>query len=69
MGYFRCCIICKSYGLRGDNMIYQNKKTGFVFESDSVCNGEDWTEVQSSPIKEEATEIEEKPKKKRTKKS
>ena len=50
-------------------MIYQNKKTGFVFESDSVCNGEDWTEVQSSPIKEEATEIEEKPKKKRTKKS
>ena len=30
-------------------MKYLNKKTGFVFNSDSECVGEDWVEVQSSP--------------------
>lgn len=50
-------------------MIYQNKRTGFVFESDSVCNGADWAEVKSAPIKEADQEKEEKPKAKRTKKS
>ena len=50
-------------------MIYQNKRTGFVFESDSICNGADWAEVKSAPIKKEAPVKEEKPKTKRTKKS
>ena len=30
-------------------MKYLNKKTGFVFNSDSECVGEDWVKVQSSP--------------------
>lgn len=56
-------------------MKYQNVKTGAVFESDSICVGEDWKEVQPSPAPAEVEspkEPEKKPqprtKAKRTKK-
>ncbi len=50
-------------------MKYQNTKTGFVFDSDSECKGEDWVRLDppSAPVKEEVKE--DKPvKAKRTKK-
>ena len=30
-------------------MKYRNIKTGFVFESDSLCKGEGWEPISSSP--------------------
>lgn len=56
MGYLRCSIVRKdhTFNLRGDNMKYQNTKTGFVFESETDCSGEDWVKLNpSAPAKEE----------------
>ena len=39
-------------------MKYQNVKTGFVFETDSICTGEDWVRM-SSPVPVKAKETEE----------
>ena len=45
-------------------MKYQNTRTGFVFESDCECNGEDLIVLESSPSN---TETEKKPTKKKAK--
>lgn len=34
-------------------MKYQNTKTGFVFESDSECKGEDWVKLDPRPVSKE----------------
>ena len=36
-------------------MKYQNTKTGFIFDSDSECKGEDWVLLNPTPapVKEE----------------
>lgn len=39
-------------------MKYQNIKTGFVFESDSICAGEDWRVISASPVSVKAKEPE-----------
>lgn len=51
-------------------MEYRNKKTGFVFESDCTCSGEDWETLSPKPdvAPVQPAENEDKPKK-RTKKS
>lgn len=50
-------------------MKYQNVKTGFVFDSDSECTGEDWVKLSPSPaprkVEEVKEEKEEKPKRTR----
>lgn len=50
-------------------MKYQNTKTGFVFDSDSKCSGEDWVKLSPSPAKEEKKVKEEPVEPKRTKKN
>lgn len=51
-------------------MKYQNTKTGFVFDSDSKCSGEDWVKLSPSPAtKEDKKEKEEPVEPKRTKKN
>jgi hypothetical protein len=42
-------------------MRYQNTKTGFVFDSDAECHGEDLIVIEPSPVIEQAEK--EKPKK------
>ena len=45
-------------------MKYRNIKTGFVFESDSLCKGEGWEPISSSPASPKKVEPEkEEPKK------
>lgn len=47
-------------------MKYQNTKTGFVFDSDSECRGEDWVRLDPLPAKtEEAKEEPKEPKRTR----
>lgn len=51
-------------------MKYQNTKTGFVFDSDSECSGEDWVGLSSSPTTKEEKKVKEEPvEPKRTKKN
>jgi hypothetical protein len=38
-------------------MKYQNVKTGFIFDSDSVCKGEDLILIESSPKKKQVEEV------------
>lgn len=39
-------------------MKYTNKKTGFIFESDSECTGDGWELISSSPKKAEPKKAE-----------
>lgn len=52
-------------------MKYRNIKTGFVFESDTECKGEDWEALSPSPkvAPVQQPDVEDKPKPKRVKKS
>ncbi len=51
-------------------MKYQNTKTGFVFDSDSMCSGEDWVKLSPHPTAKEAKAVKEEPiEPKRTKKN
>ena len=38
-------------------MKYQNVKTGFIFDSDSACKGEDLILIESSPKKKQVEEV------------
>ena len=69
MGNLRSRIVRKDHPVREvAYMRYQNTKTGFIFESDSECKGEDWVELNSRPASK--NDEEEKPKTvKRTKKN
>ena len=72
MGNLRCSILRKNhpFNLRGGRMKYQNTKTGFVFDSDSKCSGEDWVDLSPSPATKEPKAVKEEPvEPKRTKKN
>ena len=47
-------------------MKYRNTKTGFVFESDALCEGDGWEPISSTPeppVKKEELKEDVKPKK------